>query len=407
MRSWASAPVPPSPDGPRPHVRIFDSSSRSLVPVDPVEGPARMYVCGITPYDATHLGHAATYLAFDTLNRVWRDAGHEVLFVENVTDIDEPLLERAARDGEDWTALAQREIELFRDDMVALRVLPPAHFIGAVEAMNEIAALVRQLRDAGVTYDLEGDVYFSVDAAPAFGKVSGLDAATMAALFAERGGDPQRLGKKNPLDALLWLAARPGEPAWDSPMGPGRPGWHVECAAIALNRLGGRLEVQGGGSDLAFPHHEHSATEVAAVTGEWPFAKAYAHAGMVGLDGEKMSKSRGNLVFVSRLLAGGEDPAGLRLALLSTHYREDRPWTGQTLVAAHEQIARWTAAIARGAGPDAAGIVAAVRGSLYEDLDTPGAIAAVDAWCREQGSDPTAPAVVRDLIDGLLGIALP
>ncbi|MEO6204503.1 MAG: cysteine--1-D-myo-inosityl 2-amino-2-deoxy-alpha-D-glucopyranoside ligase [Mycobacteriales bacterium] len=407
MRSWASAPVPPSPAGARPPVRVFDSSSRALVDVEPADGPAKMYVCGITPYDATHLGHAATYLAFDTLNRVWRDAGHEVLFVENVTDIDEPLLERANRDGEDWTALAQREIELFRDDMTALRVLPPDHFIGAVEAMDEIAALVVRLREAGVTYDIDGDIYFSVDAAPAFGKVSGLDPAAMATLFAERGGDPERPGKKNPLDALLWLAARPGEPAWDSPLGRGRPGWHVECAAIALNRLGEQLHVQGGGSDLAFPHHEHSAIEVAALTGVWPFAKAYAHAGMVGLDGEKMSKSKGNLVFVSRLLAGGEDPAALRLALLSTHYREDRAWTGQTLVAAHEQLARWTAGVARGAGPDATEVVAAVRACLYDDLDTPGAIAALDGWCGQQGSDPTSPNVVRDLMDALLGIALP
>jgi len=388
-------------------VRVFDSSSRKLVAVDPIEGPARLYVCGITPYDATHLGHAATYLAFDTLHRVWRDAGHEVLFVENVTDIDEPLLERAIRDGEDWTALAQREIELFRDDMTALRVLPPAHFIGAVEAMDEIAELVGRLRDAGVTYELEGDVYFCVDAAPTFGQVSGLDVASMTKLFAERGGDPQRPGKKNPLDALLWLAARPGEPAWDSPLGRGRPGWHVECAAIALNRLGGRLDVQGGGSDLAFPHHEHSAIEAAAATGQWPFATAYVHAGMVGLDGEKMSKSRGNLVFVSRLLAGGEDPAALRLALLATHYREDRPWTGQSLVAATEQVARWTAALARGTGPDAAELVAAVRTCLYDDLDTPGALAAVDDWCARPGSDPGAPAVARHLVDGLLGIVLP
>ncbi len=388
-------------------MRVHDSSSGQLAVVEPADGTARIYICGITPYDATHLGHAATYLAFDSLNRVWRDAGFAVQLVENVTDIDEPLLERADRDGEDWTALAQREIALFREDMSALRVLPPEHFIGAVEAMDEIAAFVDRLRDAGVTYELDGDVYFSVDAAPHFGAVSGLDAAAMLPVFGERGGDPQRPGKKNPLDALLWLAARPGEPAWESPLGRGRPGWHVECAAIAVNRLGGQLDVQGGGSDLAFPHHEHSAVEAAAVTGEWPFARAYVHAGMVGLDGEKMSKSRGNLVFVSRLLAAGEDPGALRLALLAAHYRQDRAWTDDLLTTGRTRLARWAAAVTRPTGPVAQPAVDAVRRALYDDLNTPAALAAVDAWSAAEGADAASPAVVRDLVDSLLGIALP
>ena len=406
MRSWPSAPLPEPLPGERPTVRVHDTATGGLVSAEPEDGTARLYVCGITPYDATHLGHAATYLAFDTLHRVWRDAGHHVAFVENVTDIDEPLLERANRDGEDWTALAEREIELFRQDMTALRVLPPDHFIGAVEAMDEIAAFVLRLREQGVTYELDGDVYFSVDAAPTFGAVSGLDRGVMAAVFGERGGDPQRAGKKNPLDALLWLAARPGEPAWDSPLGRGRPGWHVECAAIAVNRLGGRLDVQGGGSDLAFPHHEHSAVEACAVTGEAAFAAAYVHAGMVGLDGEKMSKSRGNLVFVSRLLAAGEDPAALRLALLATHYREDRTWTDAVLEHGRAQVTRWRSAAARAEGPDSAVLVAAVRRTLYDDLDTPGALAALDAWAEAAGNDPTAPGTFRTVVDALLGIDL-
>ncbi len=406
MRSWPSAPLPEPLPGDRPTVRLHDTATGDLVTAEPRDGTARMYVCGITPYDATHLGHAATYLAFDTLNRIWRDAGHRVVFVENVTDIDEPLLERADRDGENWTALAEREIELFRQDMTALRVLPPEHFVGAVEAMDEIAAFVVRLRAQGVTYDLDGDVYFSVDAAPAFGAVSGLDRAAMTVLFGERGGDPQRPGKKNPLDALLWLAARPGEPAWDSPLGRGRPGWHVECAAIAVNRLGGRIDVQGGGSDLAFPHHEHSALEACAVTGEPGFAGAYVHAGMVGLDGEKMSKSRGNLVFVSRLLAAGEDSAALRLALLSTHYRQDRTWTDDVLEDGRDRLARWRAAAQRSAGPDGASLVDDVRRSLYDDLDTPAALATLDRWAGGDGSDPAAAATFRTLVDGLLGIDL-
>ncbi len=405
MQSWPSTAVPVLPEGPLSAVRVHSSSARGRVVLDP-RGTARLYVCGITPYDATHLGHAATYLAFDTLVRVWRDRGLDVLYVQNVTDIDDPLLERALRDGVDWVGLAEQQTDLFREDMTALRVLPPTHYIGAVEAMQEIAEAVVQLLDAGVAYRVDDDVYFSVGAAPHFGEVAGLDAATMTALFAERGGDPDRPGKKDPLDALLWKAERPDDPAWDSPLGRGRPGWHVECAAIALNRLGGTLDVQGGGSDLAFPHHEHSAVEAEALTGQWPFARAYVHAGMVGLDGEKMSKSRGNLVFVSVLRRSGTDPGAVRLALLAEHYRADREWTAASLTTGEARLAAWRAAVDRSSGPGGAAVLEAVRAALADDLDTPTALAAVDAWCSAEGDDVTAPALVRDVVDALLGVAL-
>ena len=195
-------------------MRLHSTSTGTRVDVDP-QGKARVYVCGITPYDATHLGHAATYLAFDVLVRLWRDRGLQVEYVQNVTDIDDPLLERAARDGVDWTRLAEQQTDLFREDMVALRVLPPTHYVGAVEAMDEIAAYVVGLLEAGAAYRVDDDVYFSVAAAEHFGAVSGYDASTMLQLAAERGGDPDRSGKKDALDPLLWLAARPGEPAWD------------------------------------------------------------------------------------------------------------------------------------------------------------------------------------------------
>ena len=406
MRSWPAPAVPRLPDGPRSPVRVHDSARRTLVPVQPAGDTARMYVCGITPYDATHLGHAATYLAFDTLNRVWRDAGVTVRYAQNVTDIDDPLLERAARDGEDWTELAERETARFRDDMVALRVLPPDWYVGAVEAMDEIAAAVVTLRDRGLTYDLDGDIYFPVSAAPGFGDVSGLSRDEMTALFRERGGDPDRSGKKDPLDALLWRAARPGEPAWDSPLGRGRPGWHVECAAIALGRLGGTVDVQGGGSDLLFPHHEHSTLEAEALSGTRPFARAHVHAGMVGLDGEKMSKSLGNLVFVSVLRGEGVDPGALRLALLASHYRADREWTPAQLTEGEARLARWSAAARRPAGPAGAELLAAVREALASDLDTPRALALVDAWAESEGPDAEAPSLVRDLVDALLGVTL-
>jgi L-cysteine:1D-myo-inositol 2-amino-2-deoxy-alpha-D-glucopyranoside ligase len=404
MQSWPAPAVPRLPADEAPSLRVHDSSAAALVDALPSSDTARLYVCGITPYDATHLGHAATYLAFDTLNRVWRDASKTVLFVQNVTDIDDPLLERAQRDGLDWTFIAERDTQLFRDDMTALRVLPPDSYIGAVEAMDEIAALVVTLRDQGWAYDVDGDLYFSTAEAQHFGDVSGLDRDRMLALFAERGGDPDRPGKKDPLDALLWRAARPGEPSWESPLGPGRPGWHVECAAIALNRLGSTLDVQGGGSDLVFPHHEHSAIEAEAATGVWPFARAYVHSGMVGLDGEKMSKSRGNLVFVSRLLADGVDPRALRLALLAEHYRDDREWTPAALQDGVRRLAAWTAGVARAAGPAGAELLAALRRALRNDLDTPTALAAVDAWCAASGDDAAAPALVRDAVDALLGV---
>ncbi len=285
-----------------------------------------MYVCGITPYDATHLGHANTYLAFDLVGRALRDGGVQVRYVQNVTDIDEPLLERAAATGESWWGLAERETELFREDMTALRVLPPAHYVGAVEAMPVIGAFVSRLLGRGAAYDVEGDLYFPVSADPHFGAVSNLPREEMLALFAERGGDPARPGKKDPLDPLIWRHEREGEPSWGAQVGAGRPGWHVECTAIALEYLGNRIDIQGGGSDLAFPHHEMSAAHAHASTGLVPFARAFVHAGMVGLDGEKMSKSRGNLVFVSKLRLAGVDPAAIRLALLAHHYSTDWEW---------------------------------------------------------------------------------
>ncbi|MBW3638377.1 MAG: cysteine--1-D-myo-inosityl 2-amino-2-deoxy-alpha-D-glucopyranoside ligase [Actinobacteria bacterium] len=412
MQSWPAAAVPvlggAADEVP---LRVHDTATGGRLEVRPSGPTARLYVCGITPYDATHLGHAATYLAFDTLVRVWRDRGFAVDYVQNVTDIDDPLLERAARDGADWTLVAQRETELFRADMTALRVLPPTHYVGAVEAMDEIAAFVVALLEAGAAYRVTApaggeDVYFSVDAAPHFGSVARLPGDMMLTLFAERGGDPERTGKKHPLDPLLWLAARSGEPSWSSPLGPGRPGWHVECAAIALNRLGLRHDVQGGGSDLAFPHHEMSAAHAEIGTGTWPYAGAYVHAGMVGLDGEKMSKSRGNLVFVSRLLAAGVEAGALRLALLGAHYRSDREWTDRVLETGQQRFAAWRDGVSRAAGASGTATLAAMRRALADDLDTPAALAIVDQWCAVPGDDPAAPALLRDAIDTLMGVSI-
>jgi L-cysteine:1D-myo-inositol 2-amino-2-deoxy-alpha-D-glucopyranoside ligase len=412
MQTWSSIPLPSVPGTPPP-LRLYDTASRSVRPTAP--GPtARMYVCGITPYDATHLGHAATYLAFDLVNRVWRDAGHDVHYVQNVTDIDEPLLERAARDHGDWVVLGMRETALFREDMESLRVLPPRHFIGAVEAMAEISELVDKLLASGAAYRIDDprypDVYYDSAATADFGYESGYDAATMRALSAERGGDPDRPGKRQAVDALLWRMARPDEPSWDSELGAGRPGWHVECAAISLNRLGSQIDVQGGGSDLIFPHHEFGAAHAEAFTGVHPFARHYCHTGMIALDGEKMSKSRGNLVFVSRLRADGVDPMVVRLGLLAGHWRSDRAWIPELPERAQARLARWREAVGLDQGPAAEDTVTRLRTHLADDLDTPGALAAVDAWADEavtrRGRDTGAPALIRDAVDALLGVAL-
>lgn len=409
MHAWPASEVPALPGQGR-DLRIHDTATGGRVTLDP--GPvARIYVCGITPYDATHMGHAATYNAFDLVQRVWLDTKHQVHYVQNVTDVDDPLLERAVATGDDWTALAERETALFREDMTALRMLPPRHYIGAAESIPAIVPLVERLRDAGAAYELDGDIYFSVESDPHFGEVSGLDAEAMRLLSAERGGDPEREGKKNPLDPMLWMAARDGEPSWDGgSLGRGRPGWHIECVAIALDHLGMGFDVQGGGSDLAFPHHEMGASHAQALTGEHLFAKAYVHAGMVALNGQKMSKSKGNLVFVSTVRRDGTDPAAIRLALLAHHYRADWEWTDSVLAEAEERLARWRAAVSRPDGPSADALLEEIRTALADDLDSPAALEAVDRWAAAQqdggGTDEGAPGLVSRAVDALLGVAL-
>ena len=387
----------------------------------PVEaGPvARVYVCGITPYDATHLGHAATYVTFDLVGRALRDAGHEVEYVQNVTDVDDPLLERAARDGRDWRELATSEIDLFREDMTALGVIPPMAYIGVVEAMPEITTAVRALVESGAAYRLdvpaaEGtgqDVYLDLAQTPTFGSVSGWSDEQMDAVFGDRGGDPERAGKRQRFDPLLWRAAREGEPSWDDELlGAGRPGWHIECTAISLGHLGHPFDIKGGGSDLVFPHHEMSAVQALALTGGDVFARHYVHQAMVGYQGEKMSKSKGNLVLVSRLRAQGVDPMAIRLVLLDQHYRTEWEYTPALLEAAQARLARWREALSVNEGADPASTIAAVRAAVADDLDTPSALGAVDSWADAtlagQWDDAAAPGVLARTIDAILGIRL-
>jgi L-cysteine:1D-myo-inositol 2-amino-2-deoxy-alpha-D-glucopyranoside ligase len=412
MDSWSGHVVPRLPGTGQP-LALFDSARRGVHPTRPAS-TATMYVCGITPYDATHLGHAATMIAFDLVHRMWLDAGRPVRYVQNVTDIDDPLLERARHDGEDWIVLGMRETALFREDMEALRIIPPTEYVGAVESIPAIAERVLELLEESAAYRLDdgtGDVYFDIAAAPDFGYESNLARDEMLRLSAERGGDPERPGKRDPLDPLLWRGVRDDEPSWPGGrLGPGRPGWHIECATIAIDRLGAQIDIQAGGNDLLFPHHECSAAHAERLTGAAPFARHYVHAGMVGLDGEKMSKSKGNLVFVSRLRADKVDPMALRLGLIADHYRSDRTWSDDLLKMASHRLSRWREAVAAPAGQPAAAVLAEVRGRLADDLDTPGALAAVDAWADEalagSGSDRDGPALVAATVDALLGVRL-
>jgi L-cysteine:1D-myo-inositol 2-amino-2-deoxy-alpha-D-glucopyranoside ligase len=388
--------------------RLFDSASREVCAARP-DVVASLYVCGITPYDATHLGHANTYLAFDTLVRLWLDGGFEVRYVQNVTDIDDPLLERATATGVDWRELAAEQVDLFRGDMESLRVVPPTDYVAVTDVITPVADAVSRLLDAGTAYRLDdgsNDIYFDSAAAASpvwsLGDESGLDRATMLALSAQRGGDPDRAGKRDALDVLLWRGERDGEPSWSSPVGRGRPGWHIECSAIAELYAPLPLTVQGGGSDLLFPHHEFSAGHTAALTGA-PLARLFSHAGMVAYDGEKMSKSLGNLVLVSRLTAEGTDPRAIRLALLARHYRVDWEWTRGQLTEARCRLATWETWAAESTDATGSTLLDALRGALVDDLDTPGALAIVDAHI-ESGARATS--VDVEAIDALLGVKL-
>jgi L-cysteine:1D-myo-inositol 2-amino-2-deoxy-alpha-D-glucopyranoside ligase len=298
-----------------------------------------MYVCGITPYDAAHVGHAFTYVAFDTLARFLRSRGHEVVYCQNVTDVDDDVLRRAARDGEDYLALGRRETAAYLDDMDALNVARPTFFPRATEEIPAMVELARQLVDGGNAYLVDGTVLFDVTSYPGFGELSGLGPGELRDLLAERGGDPDDPRKRHPLDFVVWQRSQPGEPWWDSPWGRGRPGWHLECSAMARRLLGVTIDLHGGGADLLYPHHESERAQSESANGA-PFARRWLHTGMVGYQGEKMSKSLGNLVF-PRDLFRDHEPAAVRLALLAHHWRSEWEWDSAELKEATERLSSW------------------------------------------------------------------
>ncbi len=414
MRTW-TAPALPSLPGPGIAPRLYNTASSRLEHPPIEDERATLYVCGITPYDATHLGHAATYLTFDILLRAWRDAGIETLYAQNITDVDDPLLERATQTGVDWRELADDQIGLYRSDMHRLGMLPPDRFVAVTERIDEISDAVHRLLARGLAYPVatddaaSDDLYFDTRGAERatqwrLGDVAPYDRDLMAILSAERGGDPEREGKRHPLDPLLWRAARAGEPSWPSPLGAGRPGWHVECAVIATDELGPAFTVQGGGTDLIFPHHEYTAAHATALT-DTPLAHAYCHVGLLSYEGHKMSKSRGNLVLVSKLLAGGADPSAVRLGLLAHHYRSEWEWFDADLTTATRRLEAWRAGIARETGEpaNAVAVLQQLRQSLANDLDTPVMLATLDA-ALDQGVDD--PQLIADAVAALLGVTL-
>ena len=413
MRSWPTVYIPDLPDRfELPQLSLFDSSGSSLKVV-PKQDTYRIYVCGITPYDATHLGHAATYLTFDLIIRYLKATGADVKFVQNVTDIDDPLFERAERDGVDWKTLGDSQIDLFRGDMSDLHVIPPDHYIGVVEAMPLVIDAIAKLDEKESTYSVQGDKYFRVHADPHFGERSHLNESDALKIFSERGGDPHRDGKEHPLDALVWLTSKPQQPTWPSSFGSGRPGWHIECSAIALHYLQPSpnsefsLDIQGGGSDLIFPHHEMSAAQSAVMTGK-PFARHYVHAGMIGLDGEKMSKSLGNLVFVSKLISQGVNPMAIRWALLNRRYREDAMWSQTLLSESVLAIDRLQLNLAKMEVAPTDVVITQIISALSEDLDTERALRVLSSWMdeTEAGASGGNAGELSRAVDTLLGIAL-
>jgi L-cysteine:1D-myo-inositol 2-amino-2-deoxy-alpha-D-glucopyranoside ligase len=374
-------------------MRLYDTASQSVVPFE--TGPVvAMYTCGITPYDATHLGHAATYVAYDVLQRRLRDRGHETRCVRNITDVDDDILRKAREIGVHYLDLAAAETARFDSDMEALGMLPCWSEPRATSAIADIRKMIGLVLDRGNAYQSGGSVYFDISTFDRFGQVSHFDRDTMLGLAAEHGGNPDDPNKRDPLDFVLWQKSAPDEPAWDSKWGPGRPGWHIECSALAMRELGETVDIHGGGSDLIYPHHECEAAQSEVVTGQ-QFVRLWMHQAMVRMDGAKMSKSLGNLVFVSDLLKE-YDPRAIRLAIVAHHYRDSWEWDDSIMPAAAERLEAWQAGAEDSS--DAAGeVLDRVRACLDDDLDTPSAVAAIDDAAAGGGTAPAA---------GLLGVQI-
>lgn len=386
-------------------MKLFDTARNEVVPFEP--GPeVRMYVCGITPYDSTHLGHANTYLTYDLLIRRLEDLGHEVKLVRNITDVDDSILPKARELGVDFLELAAAETARFHRDMLALNTRPVFAEPHATRWVADMVDLIEVLAQKGHTYAVDGTVFFDVSTFPSFGALSGYSDEHMIEFSAERGGNPDDPRLRNPLDFILWQPSLDDEPAWPSPWGDGRPGWHIECSAMSMGILGPTLDLHGGGSDLIFPHHECSRAQSEAANGV-TFAKHWMHTGMVAYQGTKMSKSLGNLVFVSEL-SKIHDPRAIRLALMRHHYRSDWEWFDDDIEIGTRLLDRMHRAAHTAHGPDPWGYAERVRAALDDDLDAPTALGALTELANailEGGDDPAAPTVLGEL-GALVGVDL-
>ncbi len=372
-------------------MRLYDTARRDVVPFTPSE-LVLMYTCGITPYDATHLGHASTFLFYDILQRRLIDLGHTVRCVRNVTDVDDPLFAKARELGVHYLDLAAGEEARFNRDMEALEMLPAYSTPRASSAITDIRKFIGLVLDRGFAYAVGGSVYFDVTKVPTFGEVSHYSHEQMLEFARQRGGNVDDPQKRNPLDFVLWHPSAEDEPAWDATWGAGRPGWHIECSALALRDLGTTIDLHGGGSDLIFPHHECERAQSEAATGEI-FVKHWMHVAMVFKDGEKMSKSLGNLVFVDQLRTLW-DPRSIRIAIIEHHYRKEWEWDETLMPRSSARLAQWVASV----GGTQSGLLDSVRACLDNDLDTPSALALIDAAAAE-GVDVSASAA-------LLGVEL-
>ena len=401
-------------------LRLFDARRGELVPFSPIgPGPVGLYVCGVTPYDTGHLGHAFTYLSFDVLHRYLEFRGHQVVYVQNLTDVDDDMLRRARETGEDYLELGNRNVTTFMTEMAALNWLPPDRLPRATDHIPEMRNMIARLLASGHAYAAEGHVYFNVASWPTYGELSKLSHAEMLPLALERGSLPEMPGRRDPLDFVLWQPSLADEPAWDSPWGPGRPGWHIECSAMSTTYLGDHFEIHGGGADLAYPHHESEIAQSEAATGQRPFVEFWVHAGMLRHEGEKMSKSLGNLVLVRDLLRTYTGDA-IRLYLVSHHYRDELTYRPEELEAAAARAARLRLAAIAGEGADGSGEpgprVTAIRdaflAAMDDDLDTPRAMTrlheladlALDA--DRPGDRAAASAAVHELGRRIVGLRL-
>ena len=373
---------------------LYDTARREVVPFSPPQ-QVLMYVCGITPYDATHLGHASTFLTYDVVIRRLIDRGHEVRCIRNVTDVDDPLFAKARELGVHYLDLAAAEEARFNADMEALNVLPVHAAPRASSAIPDIRKFIQAVLDEGHAYVSGDSVYFDVSTFDTFGAVSGYPQEEMLRLAALRGGNIDDPQKRNPLDFVLWQPSAADEPTWETPWGPGRPGWHVECSALALRELGEHVHLHGGGADLIFPHHECERAQSESATNT-PFVDHWMHAALISKDGEKMSKSLGNLVFIDALREEW-DPRAIRLGIISHHYRTEWEWHDNLMPSSNERLARWKASV--GGDVDGA-LINAVRAALDNDLDTPHACSQIDAAVSEGKDATTAAALLGiDLID--------